>query len=85
MQDFDYLVKKRDRALGLFQKVIRKLQAIEEKISKLLGISQMEVTYHSNAIEFFKRELERTQAHRAKIENLTSVPDAVNPTESDKV
>lgn len=85
VQDFEYLVKKRDRALGLFQRVIRRLKAIEDKISKLLAFSTSEVAYHNTAINFFNQELAKTQAHRAKIENLTSVSDDNTPPQPNQV
>jgi ABC-type transporter Mla subunit MlaD len=75
MANFDYLVRKHAKALGLFAKVSAKLKKLEAKIASVMSKSQESITEAQKTIEEHKANLDvlathlkTTQDSRAQVE-----------------
>lgn len=80
MENFDYLARKHDKALGLFAKVIRKLHALEEQINSLMTRSSEsiaeanhQIEEENQALQILKERLNQAQKSRNAVETLTGV------------
>jgi len=80
MSQFDYLVRKHTKALGLFAKITAKLRRLEAKIQAVMARSQTTIEEASKAIEqeksnlaFLNEQLVKTQTSREQVEKLTGV------------
>lgn len=77
MDRFQYLTRKREGAISLFGKVVRRLNKVEDEIRGLIGDAergitdaQAEIDRHRNDHAYLCGELEQTEKSRRKIEQL---------------
>jgi chromosome segregation ATPase len=83
VQNFDYLVRRHAKALGLFAKVTNKLKKLEAKISAIIAKSAQSIEEANKHIEDEKKNLEFLNAHLTKTQEsrksveqfLPSTPD----------
>lgn len=79
MEQYQHLVRKRNRALGLFARVAAKLSKLEAKISDAIvaSIARKQDAYDTvkeeiAASTYLTEELAKTQQHRRKVEELAN-------------
>ena len=51
MEQFNYLLNKRNKALGLFNKVLRKLQAVDKEMQDAVDGAHIEIHEHEESIK----------------------------------
>ena len=75
MDEFNYLLRKRSAALGIFQKVLRKLQKLQDEINNLIANSKseiekakQEIESHGKKLDYLSTTLTDTSANIAKIQ-----------------
>ncbi len=67
MEKFKYLLNKRDSALGLFNKVVKKLDKVHDAMHQAVMDSHEEISEHEDKIKESQEEIE---SHKAAINYL---------------
>ena len=69
MEQFNYLIRKRSKALGLFNKVLRNLEAVNKQIAQEVANAHDSIQSHEDAIKESQAAIENNKAAIAFLEN----------------
>jgi Skp family chaperone for outer membrane proteins len=63
------LLAKRNKALGLFNKVLKKLQAVHEEMNQAVASAHADISMHEDAIKNSQAAIEQNKSAIAYLEN----------------